>query len=415
MSDGAYTLDVEGELMDAQKVGKAIKVLRNRIGYTQHNLADSLGVTDKAVSKWERGLSVPDIAIITQLSLILNCDVDNLLEGNITFLERTWQGLLIMEELPEQIFSGTIIYGKPLVYIFLSYFMLAGIRDISILCQQHDKEFIGQKIDESKLGINISYIDSIENLNHLNTMVVYGNPFVYGPNLTKYFQRAMAKCNRITAMSVYKKKGAKHCSIDFNNQKVVKISDIGKYYYIPIVFVSESCFADLPTVLHLEKLIERHQLYTEPMGNGMIEYSIKTKEDVTNIPRFHIMFAGPVTPNPTELLSGERFQRMLESFREIYDYIIIDAAPLGLVVDAAIIAKQCDGSILVIESEAIKYRLAQDVKHKLESSGCPILGAVLNKVDRKSGGRYYGKYYGKYYGHYYGHSEDHEEEYDDVL
>lgn len=137
----------------------------------------------------------------------------------------------------------------------------------------------------------------------------------------------------------------------------------------------------------------------------------------TNIPRFHIMFAGPVTPNPTELLSGERFERMLESFRDIYDYVIIDAAPLGLVVDAAIIAKQCDGSILVIESEAIKYRLAQDVKNKLESSGCPILGAVLNKVDRRSGGRYYGKYYGKYYGHYYGHEDeaDHEEEYNGSL
>lgn len=43
--------------MDAKKVGKAIKVLRSRIGYTQHDLADVLGVTDKAVSKWERGVS----------------------------------------------------------------------------------------------------------------------------------------------------------------------------------------------------------------------------------------------------------------------------------------------------------------------------------------------------------------------
>lgn len=67
--------------MDAKKVGKSIKVLRKRIGYTQHDLANTLGVTDKAVSKWERGLSVPDIGIITELSLTLNCDVDNLLQG----------------------------------------------------------------------------------------------------------------------------------------------------------------------------------------------------------------------------------------------------------------------------------------------------------------------------------------------
>lgn len=101
--------------MDAKKVGKAIKVLRSRIGYTQHDLADVLGVTDKAVSKWERGLSVPDIAIITQLSLILNCDVDNLLEGNITFLEKSWQGLLVIDENNQNIFSGMMVYSKPLV------------------------------------------------------------------------------------------------------------------------------------------------------------------------------------------------------------------------------------------------------------------------------------------------------------
>ena len=48
----------EGDLsVDAKKVGKAIKVLRNRIGYTQHDLADTLGVTDKAVSNCNSAFS----------------------------------------------------------------------------------------------------------------------------------------------------------------------------------------------------------------------------------------------------------------------------------------------------------------------------------------------------------------------
>ena len=89
---------------------------------------------------------------------------------------------------------------------------------------------------------------------------------------------------------------------------------------------------------------------------------------------------------------------MIESLRTLYDYIIVDAPPLGMVVDAAIIAKSCDGTVLVMESGAIKYRVAQNVKEKLESTGCPILGVVLNKVDRKKNGGYYNKYYGKYYG-----------------
>ena len=119
----------------------------------------------------------------------------------------------------------------------------------------------------------------------------------------------------------------------------------------------------------------------------------------TNIPRLHIMFSGPSVKNSAELLTNERFEKMLESFREIYDYIIIDSAPLGMVIDAAIVAKQCDGAIMVIESEKVKYRLAQEVKQKLEKSGCQILGVVLNKVPRRNRKKYYGygkKYYGQY-------------------
>lgn len=127
----------------------------------------------------------------------------------------------------------------------------------------------------------------------------------------------------------------------------------------------------------------------------------------TNIPRLHIMIAGPAVPSPTELLESKRFQGMLNSMRSVYDYIIIDCPPLGLVIDAAIVAKQCDGAIMVLESAQTKYRLAQDVKAKLERSGVPILGVVLNKVEIKKNKGYYSKYYGKRYGNggygeYYG-------------
>ena len=107
----------------------------------------------------------------------------------------------------------------------------------------------------------------------------------------------------------------------------------------------------------------------------------------TDISRLHILFAGPTPPNPTELLSGELFRDTLESFRDIYDYILIDCA--------AIIAKSSDAAILVIESGEIKRKLAVEAREKLDAAGCPILGAVLNKVERKRGG-YYRKYYEKY-------------------
>lgn len=123
----------------------------------------------------------------------------------------------------------------------------------------------------------------------------------------------------------------------------------------------------------------------------------------TNVPNLFIIFSGPVPPNPSELLGGEEFEKMLKKLRDVFDYIIVDAPPLGSVIDAAVIGTKCDGMVLVIESNAISYRFAQSVKDQIDKSGCRILGAVLNKVDM-SGGRYghYGKYYGRYYGRYYG-------------
>ena len=84
--------------------------------------------------------------------------------------------------------------------------------------------------------------------------------------------------------------------------------------------------------------------------------------------------------------------------------MIVDCPPLGSVIDAAIVAQNCDGAIIVIAADSISYRLEQKVKEQLEKSGCRILGTIMNKVEvaGKAYGKYYGKYYGRYYGKYYG-------------
>lgn len=120
----------------------------------------------------------------------------------------------------------------------------------------------------------------------------------------------------------------------------------------------------------------------------------------TTIPNLSLIFSGVVPPNPTELLSSKRFGKLIETGKEHYDYILIDCPPVGMVVDAAIIAPHCDGITILLEAGSVKYRLAQDVVSKMRNTGVPILGVVLNKVNRKTSGYYY-KYYGKYYGKYY--------------
>ena len=123
-------------------------------------------------------------------------------------------------------------------------------------------------------------------------------------------------------------------------------------------------------------------------------------EDVlycTNTPNLDIVFTGPVSPNPAELLDSDNFVDLLRMLREEYDYVIIDTPPLGNVVDSAIVSEHCDGLVMVIEANAISYKLAQKVKNQLEKGNCRILGAVLNKVELKNGQySYYGKKYKKY-------------------
>lgn len=122
----------------------------------------------------------------------------------------------------------------------------------------------------------------------------------------------------------------------------------------------------------------------------------------TNIENFSIIFTGQTAPNPSELLGNNRFKQLIQTAREEFEYVIIDCPPLGSVIDAAIVAKECDGAIIVIETDNASYKIVQRVKKQLEQSGCRILGAVLNKVEMGGKG-YYGKgYYGNYYGRYYG-------------
>ena len=127
----------------------------------------------------------------------------------------------------------------------------------------------------------------------------------------------------------------------------------------------------------------------------------------TDVSHLYMLFSGPVPPNPSELLGSRKFSELLGVMKRPFTYIIIDTPPLGSVIDAAVVAKHCDGTILVVENNAVSYRFVQKVKEQLDKTGSRILGVVLNKVDM-SGKGYYG-HYGKYYGHYYGeYGQDHE-------
>ena len=71
----------EGSLMDQEKIGRFIASCRKEQGMTQAVLAEKLGITDRAVSKWENGRSMPDLSIMQELCALLEIDVNELLSG----------------------------------------------------------------------------------------------------------------------------------------------------------------------------------------------------------------------------------------------------------------------------------------------------------------------------------------------
>lgn len=123
---------------------------------------------------------------------------------------------------------------------------------------------------------------------------------------------------------------------------------------------------------------------------------------VTDIDRLFMVFAGPSVPNPTEILEKVYFKELIEFGRKFFDYILVDCAPIGAAIDAAVVAKQCDGAVLVVGQGMSKARMIKGVLKQLEASGIRILGVVLNKVKMNKKGYGYGYHYGYGYGYGYG-------------
>ena len=150
-------------------------------------------------------------------------------------------------------------------------------------------------------------------------------------------------------------------------------------------------------------MLQRYRIDNEGQKvGGLTHYlsgqaSLEEIVNSTNIKNLYMILAGPLSPNPAELLSGSRIDDLLKACRNVFDMVIIDTPPLGAVIDAAIIAPKCDGVVIITEANATSARVAIGVKKQLEMTGCKILGCVLNKVP-SSGNAYKYKY--RYYGEY---------------
>ncbi|MBP5162730.1 MAG: helix-turn-helix transcriptional regulator [Spirochaetales bacterium] len=166
--------------MNLIESGKRIASLRKAAGYTQKTLADALSVTDKAVSKWERGICMPDSVILPKLASLLDTDLGTLIPENSR--KNEWKGLLILDG--SGIPINTMINGKPLIHYLLSYFLLLEITDIAVVTEE--RAFI-DSLNLQQYGFNITYTP----FKSKKTMVIYGEFFLFGAYLSKQLQTLM--------------------------------------------------------------------------------------------------------------------------------------------------------------------------------------------------------------------------------
>ncbi len=106
--------------------------------------------------------------------------------------------------------------------------------------------------------------------------------------------------------------------------------------------------------------------------------------------------AGTSQSNPAEVLESSAMKDFLIEIRDFFDLIIIDSPPIVAVIDAEILAKRVDGTILVISADKTEKRLMTDAVELLKQNNVSFLGTVLNNFKYKSGYGYYYKYYYNY-------------------
>ena len=166
--------------------------LRKEAGYTQKSLAQALNITDKAVSKWERGVSLPDISLLPKLSLLLDADIELLLSPKAN--SDQWVGFIDLDDFDVDL--SQLVYDKPMVYYLLSHFLLLGIRNIIFRTSERNCKYLSEDVF-SRLGFSFAF--DWKNLPKANVIFLNGPVFLFGSDLTRQFQGAMV-ANRITKL-----------------------------------------------------------------------------------------------------------------------------------------------------------------------------------------------------------------------
>jgi capsular exopolysaccharide synthesis family protein len=130
-----------------------------------------------------------------------------------------------------------------------------------------------------------------------------------------------------------------------------------------------------------------------------------SKEEGTGL---HVLTAGPIPPNPAELLGSDQMRRLLVTLQSQFNYVVVDSPPVSSFTDGVLISTLVDGVLLVVHGGKSSRHVVKRSRQLLQDVGAKIFGVVLNNVNLESHDYYY---YQRYYGsHYYKSDGDEETE-----
>jgi capsular exopolysaccharide synthesis family protein len=109
-----------------------------------------------------------------------------------------------------------------------------------------------------------------------------------------------------------------------------------------------------------------------------------------------LITAGATSPNPIALLNSDKMKQLIQEWKAVYDYIIIDTPPIGVIADAKSLASEVDSILFVAGIQRVTRKAVGNALDVLHSSHCNIAGVVANMVDPEFD--YYAySYYDSYY------------------
>ncbi|MBN1813497.1 MAG: CpsD/CapB family tyrosine-protein kinase, partial [Anaerolineae bacterium] len=131
------------------------------------------------------------------------------------------------------------------------------------------------------------------------------------------------------------------------------------------------------------------------LTGSLLEGNMDGRLQPSQVEGLAVLPAGELPPNPSELLGSKRLRELLDELAEDADVVVIDSPPVLPVTDAAVLAREVDGVLLVVDAGATRQEVVQRAVEGLRQVGAHLIGVVLNRVPTRRGGYYY--YYHEYY------------------